>query len=270
MSKSGFDKYQLAFQRCFRNDLYAIVDALPPGRRVIDVPCGDGFYTQRLAARLGATDRLIAVDSSQESLDCTREAVAELKVEIHKADAYQLPFADENFDLVWCAQSLISLDPMRAVREMFRVTRCGGVTAILEVDEFHHVLLPWPGELEAALPWAIHQESVARYGDGVKLAPARRLRGILKKAGFRNISKTTYTFERQAPFTESTKDFLTHHLGHLRSLAYSRLSASQQASFDRLTDADEAESLFNRTDAELTCINAVYFGRRDEAQAESV
>jgi ubiquinone/menaquinone biosynthesis C-methylase UbiE len=269
MSKSGFDKYQLDFQRCFRNDLYGVVDALPVGRRVIDVPCGDGFYTQHLAARLGSNDLLIAVDSSQEALACTRAAVAGPNVEVHKADAYQLPFADENFDLTWCAQSLISLDPLSAVREMFRVTKRDGVTAILEVDEFHHVLLPWPGELEAALPWAIHQESVARYGDGVKLAPARRLRGILKKAGFRNVSKTTYAFERQAPFDDSTKCFLTHHFRHLRSLAYAHLTASQQASFDRLTDPDETKSLFSHPDAELTCINAVYLGRRDEAQNAS-
>jgi ubiquinone/menaquinone biosynthesis C-methylase UbiE len=270
MSKAGFDNYQLAFQRCFRNDLYGVVDALPFGRRVIDVPCGDGFYTQHLASRLGSSDLLIAVDSSQEALDCTRAAVAGPNVEIHKANAYQLPFADENFDLLWCAQSLISLDPLSAVREMFRVTKRDGVAVILEVDEYHHVLLPWPGELEAALPWAIQQESVARYGDGVKLAPARRLRGILKKAGFRDVRKTTYAFERQAPFDESTKDFLTRHFKHLRSLAYAHLTASQQESFDRLTDPDASQSLFSRADAELTCINAVYLGRRSETHNASV
>lgn len=49
--------------------------------------------------------------------------------------------------------------------------RAGRAVAILEVDEFHHVLLPWPVELEAVLPQAVLAACLRRYGDGAKLSP---------------------------------------------------------------------------------------------------
>jgi ubiquinone/menaquinone biosynthesis C-methylase UbiE len=187
-----YDGYQSSFHEAFRPELYRVLDALPvwPGSRVLDVPCGNGFYTRRLAERLTA-GTLVAVDVDDVYLSRTRAAVAgtAAATEVRKADAYRLPYPDAAFDLVWCAQSLISLDPEPAVREMRRVTAADGTAAILEVDEFHHVLLPWPVELEAALPQAVHAASVQKYGDGAKLAPARRLRRVLRQAGFRSVRR---------------------------------------------------------------------------------
>ena len=211
-----YDAYQTSFHEAFRAELYQILDALPipPASNVIDVPCGNGFYSRRLAQRLGAGGRFTGVDAGDEYLRLTREAVkgTAANVEVRKADAYNLPYDKGAFDLVWCAQSLISLDPDRALGELFRVTKCNGVVAILEVDEFHHVLLPWPTELEAALSLAVHAVSVQRYGDGKKLAPVRGLRKLLKKASFQSIKRRTYSFDRAAPFDPRTSAFLTYHV----------------------------------------------------------
>jgi ubiquinone/menaquinone biosynthesis C-methylase UbiE len=259
----NYDAYQGAFHEAFRLELSGILDALPVPQsgHVIDVPCGNGFYTRRIADRLGTSDRLTAVDSSDEYLRLTREAVAGTTVEVQKGNAYHLPFPDATFDLVWCAQSLISLDPTRAVREMFRVVKPEGVVAILEVDEFHRVILPWPIKLEAALPLAVQKATVQKYGDSAKTSPARKLRGILKDAGFKSVHRVTHSFDRAAPFDPLTTTFLTHHFKYLRSFAYPHLSASLQKSFDRMTDPDEADSLYRLPDAELVCINAIYLSR---------
>ena len=160
-----------------------------------------------------------------------------------------------------CDQSLISLDPEPATREMFRLTKPTGAAVILEADEFHHVLLPWPTELEAALPAAIHAASVRKYGDAEKLAPARQLRGVLKRCGFRSVRRTTHPIERAAPFDEPTTVFLRHHFRFLRSLVRPHLSAPLQTTFDRLTDPDAADGLFRAADAELSCLNVVYTAR---------
>lgn len=261
-----YDSYQSSFHEAFRLELYRILDALPvpAGGRVLDVPCGNGFYTRRLAEHFGETVRLTAVDASDAYLTEARETVAgdaRAAVEFLKVDAYQLPFADAAFDLVWCAQSLISLDPEPAVREMHRVTKADGTTAVLEVDEFHHVLLPWPTELEAALPAAMHAASVQKYGDGMKLAPARQLRRVLKRCGFRSVRRVTHPIERVAPFDPPTAAFLKHHFRFLRSLVRPNLSAALQTAFDRLTDPDAADSLFRLPDVEMMCLNAVYLAR---------
>jgi ubiquinone/menaquinone biosynthesis C-methylase UbiE len=260
------EAYQSSFQTAFKRDLDRILNSLPvpANARVLDVPCGNGFYARRLADRLGADGRLVAVDVSDDCLERTRSrlnGVSAPAVEVVEADAYALPFPDDTFDVVWCAQSLISLDPVRAVREMHRVVKPAGLVAILEVDEFHHVLLPWPAAVEAELPAAVHAACVRKYGDGVKLSPTRRLRRVLKQAGFGSVRRDTYPAERAAPFDRSTTEFINHHLDYLRSLAYPHLPASLRPAFDRMSDPDSPDSLFRMPDAEVVLINVVYFAR---------
>src|SRR5205823_11043628 len=105
-----------AFHAAFAKELHQIVAELPlaPESNVLDVPCGDGFYAAALARRLGPAGALTAADCSDAYLARARASVAraapEAPVTFVRADAYALPFEDESFDLVWCAQSLISLD----------------------------------------------------------------------------------------------------------------------------------------------------------------
>lgn len=260
-STPDYDAAQRSFHEAFRPELFRILDALPlpPEGTVLDVPCGNGFYAQRLAER-SACGRVIAADACDEYLRQAREHAR--GAEVRKVDAYQLPFSEGEFDLVWSAQSMITLDPAPAVREMFRVVKPGGAVAILEGDVFHNVLLAWPVDLEAALPQAIRADSVRRYGDAVKLAPARRLRRILKQCGFHPIRRTTHSFDRAAPFDPLAASFLRHHFAQLRASAYPQLSPSNQAAFDRLTNPDGADSFPRRADAEFACLNAVYVARR--------
>lgn len=259
----AYDSAQSAFHQAFRHDLYRLLDRLPlpAGGRVLDVPCGSGFYTRRLAERVAGDGRLIAVDASDSYLQQTGERLAELgsnSVEVRKADAYALPFAPGTFDLVWCAQSLISLDPAAAVRELSRVVKPDGVVAILEEDEFHYLLLPWPVDLEAALPAALLAASRAKYGSGTKLAPARRLRPLLTDAGFGVVRRFTATADRAAPFDRATVAFLEGHFDHLRELVRPWLPADLQAEFDAATDPDSEQSFLRHPDAEFTCLNAVF------------
>jgi ubiquinone/menaquinone biosynthesis C-methylase UbiE len=261
-----YDAYQDAFHLAFNNELYSIVDALPVPEdgSVIDVPCGGGFYTRRFAERIGPKANLTAVDSNDEYLAKTDDETERTAVDVQvvKADAYNLPFADATFDLVWCAESLISLDPDRALREMLRIVKQDGVVAILEVDEFHHILLQWPVELEAALPLALEAASLRRYGDKTKLSPARRLRHILKEAGFASVRRRTHAFDRTAPFDPSTDDFLNQHFAFLRSFVYEHLPKPMQRAFDHFTDPETEGSLLRTSEAELVCLQSVHLARR--------
>lgn len=262
-----YDPLQSSFHEAFRGDLYRVLDALPlpSPASVLDVPCGGGFYSARLAEQLRPGDRLLAVDACDAYLEETRGRLAEVNssgtTEVEKADAYHLPYADHSFDLVLCAQSLISLDPEPAVRELFRVTKPDGLTVILESDEFHHVMLPWPVELEAAIPAAIRAASLRKYGRGDKLAPARRLRPVLKRAGFKDVRRVTVASDRAAPFDPHTQRFLVHHLASLKELVFADLPPAQQRLFEKYTDPDDPASLFRTEDAELVCLNAVYLAQ---------
>ncbi|QJW93298.1 class I SAM-dependent methyltransferase [Frigoriglobus tundricola] len=266
-STPDYDQYQSAFHSAFRAELYSVLDGLPlpADGRVLDVPCGNGFYSARLATRLGAGGRLIAVDASEEYVAQARAALADTSgpgaTEVVAGNAYELPYGDQSFDLVWCAQSLISLEPERVVREMRRVVRADGTVAILEVDQFHHVLLPWPAELEAALASAVLKGSVRQYGDGVKTSPTRHLRRVLKENDFGTIRRVTVAIDRAAPFDAATTEFLDHHFENFRSIVHPHLTPSLRKVYDRVTDPAESDSLYHRPESELVCINAVYLAR---------
>jgi SAM-dependent methyltransferase len=258
-----YDPALKAYHAAFEPELEAAIRRYDLGAsaRVLDCPCGDGFYAKLFARHMrGGT--LVAADISPAYLDHARRTVgavpAELTLKFAKADAYSLPFDDASFDLVWCAQSMISLnDPGAAIRELARVLKPGGRLAVLETDAYHHVLLPWPVSLELAVQKAVREACVKRYGSGTKFAQSRKLRGQFLDAGLAPTGKLTVAADRVAPFGPDEREFLLHHFKHLRGLVKRELTAEELKELDRFTDADDAESFLNAPDAELTCLASV-------------
>lgn len=129
----------------------------PAGSAVLDIPCGGGVALRWL--RPGQGVRYVAADISQRMLDRTLEAarvrgVAD-QVEPRVADVARLPFADEEFDLVVSLTGLHCFpDPHRALAEMVRVLRGGGVitgSAVLTDTGLRHAPVRRAGRLAGLL-----------------------------------------------------------------------------------------------------------------------
>lgn len=103
---------------------FALVQA---GRRVLDVGCGPGALTGELVERFGPSS-VAAVDPSQSFVSAARERYP--GVDFQLASAENLPFDDATFDAV-LAQLVVHFtsEPVRALGEMKRVTRPGGIVA---------------------------------------------------------------------------------------------------------------------------------------------
>ena len=103
-----------------------------PNQRLLDVGCASGFLAGFLHQQ---GHRVSGVDSSQAMIAYARRACP--GVDFQQADALQLPFANAEFDQVFCA-SLLNVvdDPARLIDELQRVTRGGGRI---------HFLLPQTG-----------------------------------------------------------------------------------------------------------------------------
>ena len=263
---------QLAFHRAFGRDLLRGVRgaALPRGGSVLDVPAGDGFYTTLLARRLAPHGRVVAADLSQAYLGRARARIARHErlapVEFREADAYDLPFEDATFDAVWCAESLISLtDAVKALKEMRRVVKPGGAVLVLEADEFHHVILNWPVQLELAVNEAVAAAARADYGSAVALSPARKVRGWLAEAGLVTGPKRTIAADRVAPFGPALRQFLRYRFAETRKTIAPHLSPEDLAAFDVATDRCHPDSILQRPDAELTCLTSLFLARRPPA-----
>ena len=102
----------------------------PAGSRVLDVPCGGGVAVRGLQPDQRV--EYVAADISQRMIDRTLALAEELGVDDQVAgrlaDVGDLPFDDASFDLVVTFTGLHCFpDPARAVVEMCRVLRPGGV-----------------------------------------------------------------------------------------------------------------------------------------------
>jgi SAM-dependent methyltransferase len=110
--------------------------AIAPGKSVLDVGCGFGLETLRLAA-LAKPGRIVGIDKSADFIADARAraAAAGLAIECDVGDAEALPYPDASFDCVRAERLLIYLsDPAKAVAEMKRVAKPGGSIAIIEPD----------------------------------------------------------------------------------------------------------------------------------------
>ena len=102
----------------------------PEGARILDVPCGGGVAVRQLTLDQGV--EYVAADISQRMIDRTLRRAEELgvgdQVTGRLADVGDLPFDDSSFDLVVTFTGLHCFpDPARAVVELVRVLRPGGV-----------------------------------------------------------------------------------------------------------------------------------------------
>ena len=118
--------------RTAENSAAYLLPHLRPGMSVLDVGCGPGSITVDLAARV-APGRVTALEVTEDALGLARAYAAERgqdNIDFVVADVHALDLPDGAFDVVHAHQVLQHLaDPVRALTEMRRVCRPGGVVA---------------------------------------------------------------------------------------------------------------------------------------------
>ena len=109
-----------------------VVDAarIQPGQSVLDVACGTGVVARTAADRLAGNGVVTGVDLNAGMLAVAERLRPDLDWRI--GDVADLPFPDRTFDAVLCQMALMFFpDRLAALREMARVTRPGGVVALV-------------------------------------------------------------------------------------------------------------------------------------------
>jgi SAM-dependent methyltransferase len=129
------DKYESGWAARLRpaHDRLMELAELRPGMRVLDVACGTGLVTLRVASIVGSHGAVMATDISEAMVAGTaRNAAAAALPNISTArmEAEALTFPDGSFDAAICALGLMYVpDPRLALSEMRRVVRSGGRVA---------------------------------------------------------------------------------------------------------------------------------------------
>ena len=101
----------------------------PKGAHWLDVGCGTGIFTELISDSC-APASVIAVDPAESQIARARKGIARMKAEFRLADAQELPFPDETFDVVASALVMNFVpNRARAMSEMRRVARPGCLVA---------------------------------------------------------------------------------------------------------------------------------------------
>jgi SAM-dependent methyltransferase len=94
---------------------------------LLEIAAGTGVVTRHLVSALAPEVRIVATDLNQAMLDRAAAVGTPRPVEWRQADATQLPFSDESFDVVVCQFGVMFFpDKPKAFSEARRVLRPGG------------------------------------------------------------------------------------------------------------------------------------------------
>ena len=176
------------------------VDAvdLQPGARTLEIGCGAGHLTVRLAER---DLQVSAIDSSPGMVELaarqTREAGYGERVTVSQADVHALPYESDHFDVVVAVGVIPWLhSPYDAVAEMARVLRPGGQLVLTADNGARLSSFTDPRGVLALTPLRrVYHTLRNRPGEAVShLHFPRRIDRFLGRAGLRTVAHKTIGF----------------------------------------------------------------------------
>lgn len=169
---------------------------LRPGQQVLDLASGTGDLARLMAPEVGDSGHVVLSDINAAMLANGRSQLIDKgvtgNVSFVLANAEQLPFPDNHFDLVTIAFGLRNVtDKQRALDSMFRTLHPGGRLLVLEFskpasalkpvyDFYSFKVLPQLGRLIAK------DENSYRYlAESIRMHPDQKtLQGMMQQAGF--------------------------------------------------------------------------------------
>jgi ubiquinone/menaquinone biosynthesis C-methylase UbiE len=108
-----------------------------PGQFLLDAGCGTGVFTLDM---LSCGARVVGLDLSLSMIRRAKQKAWSSQLQIISADILNLPFPQNSFDKTVSITALEFIpEGQRAVKELFRVTRKGGIVVVATLNR----LSPW-------------------------------------------------------------------------------------------------------------------------------
>ncbi len=176
-----------------------------PHLTVLDIATGTGDVGLSFLKHQGnSIDKIVGVDLSQEMLAKAQEKIAKIeKMVVKVGDATELPIDDNSFDATAIAFGIRNVpDVAKALSEMCRVLKPGGVSLVLEFSmprfflvrwvylAYFRYILPTVGGLISGNKGAYSylNKSVEAFPDGDAFA------ALMRAAGFESVRLTSLSF----------------------------------------------------------------------------
>ena len=111
-----------------------LVEKIPANGSVLEIAPGPGYFCIELA-KLGDF-QIMGLDISKSFVEIARRNAAKeaLKIDFREGNASAMPFASETFDFTFCQAAFKNFsEPVKAISEMYRVLKSGGVAVIADM-----------------------------------------------------------------------------------------------------------------------------------------
>ncbi|RUO63594.1 bifunctional demethylmenaquinone methyltransferase/2-methoxy-6-polyprenyl-1,4-benzoquinol methylase UbiE [Pseudidiomarina insulisalsae] len=176
------------------------------GMKVLDIAGGTGDLTAQFSRRVGPTGEVVLADINQAMLDVGRDKLRNMglvdNIDYVQANAEELPFADDSFDIITIAFGLRNVtDKQKALESMFRVLKPGGRLLVLEFskpvppmlsqmyDFYSFNVLPKMGQVIAG-----DAESYQYLAESIRMHPDQdTLKDMMEQAGYEQVTYTNLT-----------------------------------------------------------------------------
>ncbi|GAI28229.1 unnamed protein product [marine sediment metagenome] len=109
------------------------------GMHILEIGCGSGAFTTFVARAIGRKGKVYALDIQSGMLKQLEDKLSKPEnqdiknIELIKSNAYDLPFDDNSFDLIYMVTVLPEIpDQNKALQQIKRVLKPGGILAVTE------------------------------------------------------------------------------------------------------------------------------------------
>lgn len=118
----------------FKKDARRMAERIPPHGKVLELAPGPGYFSIELA-KLSQVE-VTGLDISKTFVEVAKSNAAQagVQVDFRRGNASDIPFAAEAFDFIFCRAAFKNFaQPVRALREMYRVLKPGGQAVIVDL-----------------------------------------------------------------------------------------------------------------------------------------
>ena len=115
---------------------YKLLKDLPKNPRILDVGCGPGIQTVKLAKLSGG--QIVALDFHEPFLEQLKESIkkegANDRIKVVKGDMRNLKFEDGSFDVIWSEGAIFIVSFEKGLREWKRLLTSKGYVVVSELS----------------------------------------------------------------------------------------------------------------------------------------
>ncbi len=204
-------------RRSAARDAAFFLPHLRSGIYLLDCGCGPGTITVDMA-EIVSPGNVVGIDIETSQFRIGRIQALERgisNIQFETGNVYELPFSEGSFDAVFAHALLYHLsNPSKALKEIYRVLKPGGIVGVRDTDRGGHIFTPFNPTFERA--WTLI-ESVMKY-KGSNLYLGRTLRALLSEIGFVRIqASASYDYYGTTEATQRIGGFWKYFILKLHS-----------------------------------------------------